>query len=165
MTTLRSNSENSAVWKDTYTETNTPTPKPQTSLLGKFPFARLSDKEQPSAALILIIDDEPMIRNVVSEVLSLAGFRVVSAANGAKALSLYEDHRDDIETVLLDYDLPHMDGEQIFLKLRQLNPLLRIIISSSYIPPAVKHRLNQENCVEFLPKPYNLATLFAKVIG
>jgi DNA-binding response OmpR family regulator len=113
--------------------------------------------------MILIIEDEPVVGNVICEVLSLAGFRTVIAPNGSKGVELYKVYESEINMVLLDFDLPYMNGEQVFHHLRQLNPNLKIIISSAYLAPEVKYRLSQESNLEFLPKPYNIKTLFAKV--
>ncbi len=71
---------------------------------------------------ILVVDDEPMIHNLLSMVLLRAGFSVLSAANGEEAVELYRQHSATISAVLLDVLMPPPDGPQTLAALKQINP-------------------------------------------
>src|SRR5688572_5498688 len=64
--------------------------------------------------LIMVIDDEPMVMMLVSEMLTAAGYRVVSALEPFKALEIFERIGNDIDLVVLDFTLPIMDGAEVF---------------------------------------------------
>lgn len=82
---------------------------------------------------VLIVDDDAMLRNLMSTVLQRRGFLVWTAASGAEALAAYRQHGDRIAVVLLDVRMPVQDGPQTLTKLRQLNPALRCCFMSGHI--------------------------------
>jgi two-component system, cell cycle sensor histidine kinase and response regulator CckA len=80
--------------------------------------------------LILVVDDEEGIRTVVQRTLERFGYRVLIAAHGAEAVTLYASHRDEIAVVLTDMAMPVMDGPATIKALRAMNPAIKIIGSS-----------------------------------
>lgn len=106
---------------------------------------------------ILVVDDEAKIRKNISELLVLNGFHAVEAAGGEAALALFS--RDRPATVLLDLTMPGMDGVETMRRLRELDPVIPIIIMTGQgdIPTAVN--AIKRGAYDFLTKPLNFGHL------
>jgi two-component system cell cycle sensor histidine kinase/response regulator CckA len=112
---------------------------------------------------ILFVDDDPLIREIGSRSLSEAGYRVIFAEDGVEALSLFMEHKDEIDLVMTDMMMPKMDGPTLIQALRAISPDLKIIVSSGTFATLP---LPQElNCAvqAVLQKPYSLAALLKTV--
>lgn len=107
--------------------------------------------------IVLVIDDEKAIREAVTDILSLYDVLVLAAADGEEGTTLYTQHAAAIGLILLDLTLPGLSGEDTFHRLRELNPIVPIIISSGYRQNSVSSRFPPGT--PFLPKPYDLARL------
>jgi two-component system, response regulator PdtaR len=100
-------------------------------------------------ATVLVVEDEFLIREVISEELELAGFTVVSAADADAAIALLES-RSDIRLVFTDVDMPgSMDGLRLAAAVRSRWPPVHIIITTGKIRP-----LDVPAGAMFVPKPY-----------
>jgi len=100
--------------------------------------------------LVLLVDDEEAILEVAQRTLEHFGYRVLSAANGAEAVSLYSSRCKDIDVVITDMAMPGMDGPAAITVLRSINPAVKIIGSSGLDGYGAENaRLNY-----FIPKPY-----------
>jgi PAS domain S-box-containing protein len=117
----------------------------------------LEDDWQGSGT-VLLVDDEETIRSVGAEMLNSLGFTVISAEDGRGALTAFTEH-PDIEFVLLDLTMPHMDGEQCFRELRRLKPDIKVIISSGYNEQEVSQKFVGKGLTGFIQKPYRLNVL------
>jgi two-component system, cell cycle sensor histidine kinase and response regulator CckA len=109
--------------------------------------------------LILIVDDEPLIRQVAQAMLESHNYQTLCAGGGLEAIALYKQHQDDIKVVLLDMMMPLMDGIELLKELQQLNPNVRAVamsglLSNSYIPEEVSSSVKA-----FLSKPYTTQAL------
>ena len=82
---------------------------------------------------IMIVDDEEMVRDVISEVLTDLSYHVVSFSNGAEALEYYKKNINEIDVVISDMRMPNMSGMQLYKKLISLNPKLLFIILSGFV--------------------------------
>jgi PAS domain S-box-containing protein len=116
---------------------------------------------------VLVVDDEEVIRKVVRATLEEAGYRVLSAADGAEALAVYARHRGEIDVVLMDLMMPVMDGPTAIQALRKIGPGVRIIAASGLTSP---QDIGGEELGEraFLAKPYTkqqLLQTLARVVG
>jgi len=116
-----------------------------------------------SGGTVLLVDDEPTVRRVTQKMLERAGFDVVTASDGLKAIETYRKHADRIVCVLLDLTMPNMGGEEAFTELRQLDPDLRIILSSGYGEKEIAERFVGQGLAGFIQKPYLAAKLVTKV--
>jgi CheY-like chemotaxis protein len=111
--------------------------------------------------LLLIVEDEEGIRKITARTLERAGYRVLLAANGAEAVSLYEKHRDQIAAVLTDMSMPVLDGPATISALRAMHPQVRILATSGLgLSDRVVEALGPDPR-NFLPKPYTAETLLA----
>ncbi|HUD84648.1 MAG TPA: ATP-binding protein, partial [Candidatus Saccharimonadales bacterium] len=113
---------------------------------------------------LLVVEDEPTLRNLARSVLELQGYKVLSANNGQDALRIVRDHKGSpIQLVITDVIMPLMGGKVMAEWLRTANPELKILFTSGYTDDAVtQHELLAEG-VEFLPKPYTPAMLARKI--
>ena len=80
--------------------------------------------------VVLVVDDEPMVRAVLAAALGQYGVAVLLAAGGQQALELYEQHREGIALVLLDRRMPGLDGLQTLAAIRRLDPGVRCCLMS-----------------------------------
>lgn len=108
---------------------------------------------------VMIVDDEAIIRDLIEDVLSVHGYQVFSAADGFEALKIFELRSQSIDLVILDMIMPQMDGREVFYKIKQLNPNIKIVITSGFSKPNVKEELIGQGADGFLPKPFTIATL------
>jgi CheY-like chemotaxis protein len=126
--------------------------------------AALATSEQTSlprgaGELILVVDDEESVRTVTSRTLERYGYRALTAANGAEALSLYAEHAGEIAVVLTDMSMPVLGGPATITALRDLDPQVTIIGSSGLDADAkVKSALGAEPH-NFISKPYTAEAL------
>ncbi|NIQ91495.1 MAG: response regulator, partial [Deltaproteobacteria bacterium] len=81
---------------------------------------------------VLLVDDEPMVRDLGNEILRSYGYQVVLACDGLEALEIYESRGADIDLVVLDLLMPKMGGKDTLAGLRKLNPAAKVIICSGY---------------------------------
>jgi CheY-like chemotaxis protein len=87
------------------------------------------------------------------------GFDVLIASDGREAVDLYRTRGGEIELVLMDLTMPHMDGGEAFGELRRINPDVRVILSSGYSRDDIAGRFAGKNLAGVLQKPYTLARL------
>jgi len=112
---------------------------------------------------ILVVDDEPLVRNVARVLLKSAGFDVVEAANGVEAVALYRARAAEIRAVLLDVTMPGLGGVEALEMIREVDPGARVILSSGYDERDTIAHVDRDQGVEFLQKPYRAHTLLAKL--
>jgi PAS domain S-box-containing protein len=120
---------------------------------------------QPEAAgTVLLVDDEEAVLEVVRLMLEEMGFSVLVAADGPKALEVFEEHAGEIGCVLLDLTMPGMNGEEVFERIRGIRGDARVILSSGYSEADLKVRYGGKGIAGFLQKPYRYESL-AAVMG
>lgn len=109
--------------------------------------------------VIMIIDDEEIIRDVTLTMLDVLGFETVAAADGEEALCLFRDQKERISLVLLDHSMPGMDGVAVFKELRRVSPDIAVLLSSGYSEEELSERFNGLGLNGFIQKPFNLNRL------
>ena len=104
---------------------------------------------------ILLAEDDPALRVAVSKTLSQLGYRMLEAANGVKALEVWQEHRDEISLLLTDLVMPDgMNGKDLAQRLLQDNPKLKVIYMSGYSAEVVGRDFPLAEDVNFLTKPF-----------
>jgi PAS domain S-box-containing protein len=111
---------------------------------------------------VLVVDDDPSVREAIVDICALEGIDVLSAENGKTAVELYAAHQQTIGVVLLDLSLPGMDGAQIFAALRAINPQVSVVVSSGHSPQFAMKSFDSDQ-VQFLQKPYRINALLRVV--
>jgi len=118
--------------------------------------------------VILLVDDEETVRAVAKRMLEKAGFTVLSAEHGPGALELFRRRPDEIDCVLLDLTMPHMDGGETFRALRAIRDDVPVILSSGYEKGEIVERFEGAGFAAFLQKPYHydeLVSALRRVLG
>jgi PAS domain S-box-containing protein len=109
---------------------------------------------------VLVVEDEPTVRELIEELLEQLGYRVRCAATGAEALALWERHRREIDLVLTDLVMPGgMTGRELAVALRAREPGVRILYLSGYSPDFARLAGAAGEADGFLPKPFGPAAL------
>ncbi len=137
-------------------------PSARESMGASAPAAFVEDPFTGSGTL-LVVDDEPLVRNVARILLESVGFDVVEAANGVEAVAIYRARASDIRAVLLDVTMPGLGGVEALKMIREVDPGARVILSSGYDERDTIAHLNRDQGVEFLQKPYRARTLLTKL--
>lgn len=109
--------------------------------------------------LILVVDDDPSVREVTQWALEEFGYRTVLAANGAEAIAIYVSQGLDIAAVLTDMNMPVMDGFATIQVLRKINPKVRIVAASGLFGNGAIEYATGLGARRFLVKPYPAETL------
>lgn len=112
---------------------------------------------------VLLVEDEDAVRAFSSRALSSRGYTVLEAPSGVEALELIDAHDGEIDLVVSDVVMPEMDGPTLLKELRKTHPDIKIIFMSGYAEEAFKRTLEGDEDFAFLPKPFNLKQLAAKV--
>ncbi len=113
--------------------------------------------------LILVVDDEPAIREITRQTLEAYGYRAIVASDGAEAISIYAQRSTEIELVITDMMMAIMDGPAAIRVLRRMNPNIRIIAASGISANGGAARLSELNVKHFLAKPYTAEALLQMV--
>lgn len=108
---------------------------------------------------ILVADDCAAVVAVTRRMLEDLGYRVLTARDGEQTISVFQDHRHDVDLVILDMMMPRMGGKETWHRLRQIEPRLPVLVCSGYAP---ENRVPGRN---FLQKPFDMGELADKVTG
>ncbi len=131
-----------------------------------FPVSHIPDKlieevlpgnEKPvgGSETILLIEDEYLILKLIRRLLKSYGYSVYVAADGEEALEVFTRHRDEIALVLSDVGLPKMSGIEVFKKLKEIDPHVKVVLASGFFEPDLKFSLHQLGAKGFIQKPYS----------
>ncbi len=113
--------------------------------------------------MILVIEDEEMLRDYLETILAEDGYRVMLAADGAEGVQLFMEHMNDIDLVLLDMGLPKVSGEEVLSRIVAFRPEIRVIAVSGYVEPEVQAGALRTGAASYLRKPYQMDTLLREV--
>jgi PAS domain S-box-containing protein len=108
---------------------------------------------------ILVAEDDEGVRDVAKEMLERAGFTVISAADGREAVRIFRAVSEEIDAVLLDLTMPHMDGGEVLRELRRLRPDVKVILCSGYMEGRARELCDEGEQLSFVQKPFELETL------
>jgi PAS domain S-box-containing protein len=108
---------------------------------------------------ILLVDDDEDLRTVGVESLIELGYSVVTARDGVEALAVYRERHDRIRLVILDLSMPRMDGRDALIGLREIDPGVRVLMTSGHSDDASARDLVKLGALGFVAKPYRLAEI------
>lgn len=112
---------------------------------------------------VLVVEDEPTVRDYLIDVLRQKGYVVMEASDGEAALALYRNKKDEIDIVLTDLEMPKMGGRELAREIESISPGAKIIyLSSSLDAPALTIDINREG-KHLINKPFPLNKLFSTI--
>lgn len=120
---------------------------------------RRSNSTMSSGTTVLIVEDDEFVREVLADIVSSFGFTVALAADGADAIDEYERAAEDIDCIILDYDIPGTHSSRVVSHIRGINSSVKILLSSGYPETHVSGSFPLESVDGFIPKPYNTIML------
>jgi CheY-like chemotaxis protein len=119
------------------------------------------------SGLILIVDDEDVVRQTAATILEECGYRVLLACDGAEAIAVLRQQHASIDAVLLDMAMPKMSGRECYTELKRIAPGVRVVLSSGYRNDPRVAELTRQGIDGFLEKPYTMpemARLMSEVL-
>ncbi len=105
---------------------------------------------------ILLVDDEEAVRELGQRVLGRCGYTVLTAENGVQALEVYQAHQKEIALVVLDAVMPQMGGRECLRRLQELDPQVKVLISTGYTADDSAQKLIAEGALGVVEKPFQL---------
>jgi CheY-like chemotaxis protein len=126
---------------------------------------RLRRADLTGSGTVLVIDDEPTMREVCTDLLRTLGYTVLSAADGEEGLRVYREAKGEIGVVILDMIMPGLGGEQVFQELLRISPDTRVVLCSGYSQNGYAgiRRLIAEGAAGFVQKPFTLQAIGAAI--
>ncbi len=120
--------------------------------------------EEPEAAstgseTLLLVEDEPMVRGLVADILRSSGYNIVEAESPSQAVELCKEHRGPLHLLLTDVVMPEMSGREMAEEIRKLQPDVRVVYMSGYVDECLLRHGVRPMEVPFLQKPFSAAAL------
>ena len=112
---------------------------------------------------VLIIDDDESVTESVADMLEFDDIKVLQANSGVSGIQRFRECQDQIGLVLLDLTMPEMGGEEVFHALREIDPEVKVILSSGYSREEATSHFVGRSLADFLQKPYHHETLRTRV--
>ena len=116
--------------------------------------------ESPS---ILVVDDEEAVLNICKQLLQKMGYNVLGANNSGDAYRIANENKGTIAAAILDYSLPSIKNESVPKRLNEIDPALKIMMTSGYCEFGPISELVKDNGYEFIQKPFNRSQLDEKL--
>lgn len=112
---------------------------------------------------VLLVDDEPLVRQVCEDFLSIMGHQCLTAGGGEEAIKVYQREQQNIDLVILDMIMPDANGKEVFKRLKQIKPDIKAIISSGYMAENTSTELMSLGVCKVIQKPFELSQLEASI--
>jgi CheY-like chemotaxis protein len=119
--------------------------------------------ETAAQKTILVVEDELPHLKLLGAIFEGAGYRVLSARDGVEGRDLYRDRAKEIDLVFCDVALPELGGWTVYLSLKEINPDVKVILTSGYLEPKVKSVFVAGGVKDFIAKPYETETVLQSV--
>jgi len=113
---------------------------------------------------VLVIDDEEVVRETIKAAMDFLGHRSILAATGQDGISLFSENKNDIDIVLLDSNMPGVDGLSVLNELKKINDCVDVILTTGFVDDEVVKIYKDAGVKKILPKPFDLSTL-SKIIS
>jgi two-component system, cell cycle sensor histidine kinase and response regulator CckA len=122
-----------------------------------------SSEIMPGTETVLLVDDEEMVLDVGSKMLETLGYRVLTARGGKEAIDVYRENIDSICIVILDMIMPDGGGDETYERLKEINPAVRVLLSSGYSIKDRVHQIMLRGCDSFIQKPFRMKSISQKI--
>jgi len=108
---------------------------------------------------LLIVEDNTQVRELACLVLEGLGYEIHSAFDGLNALEYYQDHGNEIDLVIMDVVMPRMSGNEVYQRMKAINPKIKILFTSGYSSSGSHTKFIHEENLDFIQKPYHTEVL------
>ncbi len=108
---------------------------------------------------ILVVDDEDVFREMLKDVLEYLGYHVLTAENGAEGINVFKSNQPAIDLVILDMNMPVMDGRELFQALKKLAPDVKALLATGFTLDGEVQTLMDEGIMGFIQKPFRMDTI------
>jgi two-component system cell cycle sensor histidine kinase/response regulator CckA len=122
-----------------------------------------SGQTEETESTILLVEDEPVVREVTRAVLEHAGYRVLECNGPEEALRVGSEHRGHIGLLLSDMVMPGMNGPELALQLQSLQPGLITVFMSGYAESFVLRKVMHGGMTNYIQKPFTINVLLSRV--
>jgi PAS domain S-box-containing protein len=112
---------------------------------------------------VLLVDDEEIVLEIGKELLEAIGYRVITAKDGKEAMEIYTQGGSAIDIVVLDMVMPHMDGGAAYDRMKEINPNVKVLLSSGYSIDSQATEILKRGCDGFIQKPFNMSELSRRI--
>ena len=112
---------------------------------------------------VLAVDDDPIVLDLLQEVLKPLGYKVLFAASGEEALEMAASHQDKIDLLLTDVVLPGIKGQELARQLQHSYPEVNVLFMSGYLCPSMAHGKSEQRFDAFIQKPFSPNALLRKM--
>jgi len=123
----------------------------------------IDQKTLRGTGTILLVDDEDMIIDVGGQILASLGYIPLLARSGKEAIDVYQKNRSRIVMVILDMIMPGMGGGETYDRLKNIDPEIRVLLSSGYSINGQASEIIDRGCNGFIQKPFNVIQLSRKI--
>jgi signal transduction histidine kinase/CheY-like chemotaxis protein len=120
---------------------------------------KASDHIMKGTGTILLVDDEEEVLEVAEKLLKVVGYHVLTAREGREAIEVYKNHRETVDLVLLDIIMPDMKGGEVFDRLKEINPEVKVLLSSGYSIDGEATQILERGGKGFIQKPFDMEQL------
>ena len=117
----------------------------------------------PASGMVLVVDDETGVRQALHRILTAEGYTVVTAANGAEALELFESSSDAVDLLITDIVMPEMGGRELARQCCELRDALKVIYVSGYTEDSLLSQQTFEEGTEFIEKPFTRDVILERI--
>lgn len=113
--------------------------------------------------LILVVDDEEIMRSFLKQALENHGYKVLLAKNGLEGLEIFRQNKDKIKLIILDMLMPKMSGSEALIKIRETDQDIKVIIASGYSDEDKLKAIKNMDIAGFIQKPFKLKDLLSQI--
>ena len=118
--------------------------------------------------MILVIEDDEMMRDLLQMILENEGYAVLCAGDGVEAVQLHERHEEKIRLILFDMELPRLNGLEAYRRIKKIDPSVKAIFVSGFFDERLKRDLEHEGVRHLISKPFvasEVVTLVREALG
>ena len=114
-------------------------------------------------SVVLLVDDEEFVLEVGTKMLQHLGYNVLGAGDGQEALDLFKKNKNSLDLVILDMNMPEMDGAIVYDKLKKIQADVKVLIVSGYFENQRIRSILKNGFTGFIQKPFSVNGLSAKL--
>jgi DNA-binding NtrC family response regulator len=112
---------------------------------------------------ILVVEDDDVLLELLRILFESKGFKVMTSKDGQDAIQLFKKNAESIPVVISDMGLPNVGGWEVLRRLKEINPTVKVILSSGFLKPELREEMIKQGAVDFIQKPYNVKALVTMV--